>query len=91
MRLLARDLARLGPDFGIMGCVQDCEYHNALGFDAVEDSVRKPGDNCTTHLPVDTREDVRITLYGVERGADGRKKLFTKAMMLSVVPRVTTG
>jgi hypothetical protein len=40
---------------------------------------------------VDTREDVRKTLYGVERGVDGRKKLFTKAIMLPVVLRVTTG
>ncbi len=91
MRLLARDLSRLRPDFRITGCVQDCEYHNALGFDSVEDSVGKPRDNCTTHFPVDTREDVRKTLYGVKRGADGRKKLFTKAIMLPVVPRVTTG
>ena len=63
MRLLARDLSRLGPDFRIAGGMQDCEYRNALGFDAVEDGVGKPRDNCTTHLPVDTREDVGKTLY----------------------------
>ena len=66
MRLSARDLSRLGPDFRITRGMQDCEYHDALGFHALEDGVRKPGDDCTTHLTVDAREDVGITLYAVE-------------------------
>ena len=69
----------------------DCEYHDALGFDAVENCVGKPRDNCTAYLSVNTREDVGATLNGIECGVDGRKKLFAKAITLPVVPDVTTG
>ncbi len=46
---------------------------------------------CAAYLPVNTREDVREALYGVERRVDGCKKLLAKAVTLPVVPRVTTG
>ena len=31
---------------------------------------------------------VRITLYGVDRGSDGRKQFFAKVIALPVVPRI---
>jgi len=71
--------------------MDDCKHDDALGFDAVEHRVWKPGEDCAAHLAVNTREDVGETLYTVERGVDGCKKLFAKAVTLPVVLRVTTG
>ena len=91
MRLLARDLSRLGPDLRITRGMYDREYHDALGFDTVENRIRKPRDNGTANLPVDTREDIWETFDGVECSVDGRKKILAKAITLPAVPPVTTG
>jgi len=45
----------------------------------------KPGNNRATNFPVDTREYLRETLYGVQRGVDRRKKFLTKAGALPFV------
>ena len=66
--------------------MQDREYHDALGFDTVENGVWKPGEDCTTHLPVDTRENLRVVLYGIEYSVYGCKKFFAKTVTLPVVP-----
>lgn len=68
--------------------MQDREHHNALGFDAVEDSVRKARNDCTTHLPMDACKDFWKTLYGVKGGIDFRKKFFARAISLAELRRV---
>ena len=65
--------------------MQDGKYHDALGFDTVEDGVRKPRNNSATHFPVDMRVYLREPLDIVERKFDHRKKLLAKAGTLPFV------
>jgi hypothetical protein len=58
--------------------MQDREHHDTLGFDAIEDSVGKSRNDCTTNLPVDACEDFGKRLYGVKGSVDFRKKFFAK-------------
>lgn len=69
--------------------MQDREHRNEPGFDAVEDREGKARDNCTTNLSMNACEDLGKTRYGVKCSVDFPKKLFAKAIALSVVPRVT--
>ena len=70
--------------------MQDCKYHDTLGFDAIEDGKGKPRENCTANLPVHKCENFRILLYGIEYAVDGSKKLVAKTVTLFVVPTEIT-
>ena len=65
--------------------MEDCEYDHALGFHTIEDSIGEARNKCTAHFAVDTRKHFRIALDRVEGRIDGRKKLFAKALGLSLV------
>ena len=67
--------------------MQDCEHHEALGFDTVEHSIRKARNECATYFTMYARKHLRITLDCVKGRIDRGKELLTKpSALLFVVP-----
>ena len=61
------------------------EDDDAIGFDAVEDRVRKLRNDGAPHIPMDFCEHPGIAFDGIEGRVDGAKKPFTELFDLLFV------
>ena len=84
-RLLGSSPSRLRPGPRITSGMEDCEHHDAPGFDTVEHGIREARNECAAYFTMYAREHLRIALDCVKGGIDCGKELLTKPWALPFV------
>lgn len=71
--------------------MQDCENHNPVRFDPIEDRVGKAGDEQPSDIRVERSKHPGKLFDGIERGIDLDEKLLAQAANLLFIPLISGG
>jgi len=67
------------------------EYKNLSKLDAIEDGIRKPGNNGTPYYAMNRCKHLRVYFDGVERRIDCGKELLPQSGSLHFIPTIGAG